>query len=89
MRASDLENIETVAVERIQRRFVGGEILGDYFLQRKASSQLAILSDEAWSQGLHRIRRAIQKGEQEGAPAIFEVDLALVLVYGSKPVATS
>lgn len=89
MRASGLENIETVAVERIQRRSVGGEILEDYFLQRKASSQLAILSDEAWSQGLHRIRRAIQKGEQEGAPAIFEVDLALLLVYGSKPVATS
>ena len=89
MRASGLENIETVAVERIRRRFVGGEILEDYFLQRKASSQLAILSDEAWAQGLQRIRRAIQKGAQEGAPTIFEVDLALVLVCGSKPVATS
>jgi ubiquinone/menaquinone biosynthesis C-methylase UbiE len=85
MRASGLENIETAVVERIQRRYVGGEILEDYFLQRKASSQLAILSDEAWAQGLQRIRRSIQKGEQEGAPPIFEVDLALVMVCGWKP----
>ncbi len=85
MRASGLENVAATVVERIWRRFVGGEILEDYFLQRKASSQLAILSDEAWAQGLQRIRRAIQKGEQEGAPPIFEVDLALVLVCGWKP----
>jgi len=81
---SGLENIETVVVERIQRRFTGGEILDDYFLQRKASSQLAILSDEAWARGLHRIRRAIQEGEDQGAPPVFEVDLALILVCGWK-----
>lgn len=89
MTASGLEGIETVEVERIQRRFTGGEILEDYFLQRKASSQLAILSDEAWAQGLHRIRLAVEEGEAREAPALFEVDLALVLVCGSKPVATS
>lgn len=87
MRASGLEGVAATVVERIRRRFVGGEILEDYFLQRKASSQLAILSDEAWAQGLQRIRRAIQKGEQEGAPPIFEVDLALVLICGWKPAA--
>ncbi|MGB5551570.1 MAG: hypothetical protein WBO74_13855, partial [Thermoanaerobaculia bacterium] len=84
MTASGLEGIETVEVERIQRRFTGGEILEDYFLQRKASSQLATLSDEAWAQGLHRIRRAIQEGEDQRKPPVFEVDLALFLVCGWK-----
>jgi len=86
MTASGLEDIETVEVERIQRRFTGGEILEDYFLQRKASSQLALLTNEAWAQGLHRIRMAIQEGEDQGEPPVFEVDLALFLVCGRKSV---
>lgn len=79
---SGLESIETVEVERIRRRFTGGEILEDYFLQRQASSQLALLPDEAWAEGLHRIRRAIREGESQGEPPVFEVDLALFLVCG-------
>jgi SAM-dependent methyltransferase len=86
MTASGLEDIETVEVERIQRRFTGGEILEEYFLQRQASSQLALLTDEAWAQGLHRIRMAIQEGEDQGEPPVFEVDLALFLVCGRKSV---
>lgn len=86
MTDSGFERIETVEVERVQRRFTGGEILEDYFLQRKASSQLALLTDEAWAQGLHRIRMAIQEGEDQGEPPVFEVDLALFLVCGRKSV---
>lgn len=87
MAASGFEPIETVEVERIQRRFNGGEILEDYFLQRKASSQLALLTDEAWAQGLRRIRMAIEEGEDQGTPPLFEVDLALNLICGWKPAA--
>jgi ubiquinone/menaquinone biosynthesis C-methylase UbiE len=75
-------NIEAVEVERVQRKLAGGEILEDYFLQRKASSQLAMLTEEAWAEGLHRIRHAIEEGEARGAPAFFEVDLRFDLICG-------
>lgn len=82
MAAADLRGIEVEEVERIRRRFTGGEILEDYFLQRQASSQLAILSEEAWAEGLHGIRRALEEGESRGAPTVFEVDLHLFMVCG-------
>ena len=84
MSAAGLELIEVAAVQRIRRRYAGREVLEDYFLQRKASSQLAMLSAEAWANGLQRIRRAVQEGEDRGAPPFFEVDLTLVLICGWK-----
>ena len=85
MSAAGLETNEVATVERIRRQYVGEEILEDYFLQRKASSQLAILSEEAWAEGLQRMRRSVQEGEDRGVPPVFEVDLTLVLVCGWKP----
>ena len=82
MSAADLRGIEVVDVERIKRRFTGGEILEDYFLQRKASSQLALLSEVAWAEGLHRIRKAVEEGESRGVPTAFEVDLTMVMTCG-------
>jgi SAM-dependent methyltransferase len=84
MTASGLESIEIAAAERIREQYKGGAILEDYFLQRKASSQLAILSEGAWAEGLKRIRQAVQEGENSGASPVFEVDLTLVMVCGSK-----
>ena len=85
MIAADLEPSEVVAVERIRKQYKGREILEDYFLQRKASSQLAILSEEAWAEGLQRIRQAVQEGEARDSPPVFEVDLNLCLVGAWKP----
>jgi len=84
MQASGLKSVEIVEVERLQRRFSGAEVLEDYFLERRASSQLALLSEGAWAQGLTRIRKAILDGESRGDPPVFEVNLPLVLVCGRK-----
>lgn len=84
---SDLVNIETNEVERVQRRITGGEVLEDYFLRRQASSQLAMLTEEDWAEGLLRIRHAIEEGEARSAPVVFEVDLRFDLICGWKPTA--
>jgi ubiquinone/menaquinone biosynthesis C-methylase UbiE len=69
-------------VERIQHVHTGREILSDHFVQKHGTSQLALLSDEAYEAGLNRIRDAIAQAERSGEPIEFRVDITLEMVVG-------
>ncbi|MGH7319609.1 MAG: hypothetical protein ACRELA_08285 [Candidatus Rokuibacteriota bacterium] len=60
------------------RKGVGDEPM----LQKNATSQLTLLSDEGYSAGIDRIRTAITNAEASGEEIAFPVDISLQMVVG-------
>ena len=67
--------IEFRWVEHIDDPKVGAEVLDDPFLRKNACSQLALLSDAAYSAGLRRIESALQQAAAAGERLIFPADI--------------
>lgn len=82
--ASGFERIEWRPVQRILDPKFGREVLDDPFLQKEATSQLALLSDEAYATGLRRIERALAEAEAAGERLVFSSDLSLAMLTGYK-----
>ena len=55
------------------------------FLQKGGTSQLALLTEEAYAAGLERIKVDLLQAEKTGVPLEFVVDVSLALVTGSAP----
>ena len=68
--------------EHIYKQQAGREVLDDHFLQKHGTSQLALLSDEAYAAGLSRIHAALAEAEASGTEALFTTDLWLTLIVG-------
>jgi len=84
MTAASFEQVEWKLVERIQEPKVGRALLDDPFLAKQASSQLALLSDEAYKAGLRRIRAAIKAAETAKERLIFPVDIPIGILVASR-----
>jgi SAM-dependent methyltransferase len=80
--AAGFERIEWQAVNQIVDRKVGRDVLADPFLEKDATSQLALLSDKAYAAGLRRIEDAITAAEAAGETPIFPTDLLIAMVVG-------
>lgn len=63
--------------ESINHELVGSEVLSDPFLKRSSTSQLALLNEGEYRQGIERIRGTVARAEDEGEPARFRVELEL------------
>jgi SAM-dependent methyltransferase len=63
--------------ERIRERRIGPDVFNDPFLDRHGSSQLALLSAEAFDMGMDRIRRAVQA--DRGQSFVVRMDLEYLL----------
>jgi hypothetical protein len=63
MTAAGFKNIRTAVAERIQDQMIGKTVLHSPFLKKHNTSQLAILSDDAYRVGLNRIKNDIQNAE--------------------------
>ncbi len=74
--------VEWRVAEHIYKEQVGREVLDDHFLQKHGTSQLALLSDEAYAAGLSRIHAALAEAEASGTEAVFTTDLWLPLMVG-------
>ena len=85
MEAAGLTDLQLQEVHRVRETRIGREMLSSPFLSKNASSQLASLGQEAYEAGLARIKRAIEDGERQGNPPVFQVDLALFMLCGTKP----
>ncbi len=71
--------------ERIVNPLIGREVLQSPFLRKHGTSQLALLTDEAYEAGLNRIKADLRNAETAGRPLRFEVDISLALVRGQAP----
>jgi SAM-dependent methyltransferase len=69
-------------VEKLCDSRTGREILDEPMLQKKATSQLTLLTDEEYSAGLSRIRAAVAKAEAVREEIVFSVDISLHMVEG-------
>jgi len=74
--------VEWQVAERILHPLVGREVLNDPFLRKNSTSQLALLSDEAYAVGLRRIEAALAEAEAGGKRLVFPVDIPLAMVTG-------
>ncbi|NIN67852.1 MAG: methyltransferase domain-containing protein [Anaerolineae bacterium] len=77
--------VRSGVAEHIQESLTGREVLQSPFLQKHGTSQLAILTDEAYEAGLNRIKADLEEAETAGRPLRFEVDISLALVTGRAP----
>jgi SAM-dependent methyltransferase len=88
MIAAGLEDIQWREVERIVSHKQGREVLDDPFLRKNACSQLALLSEEAYAQGLQRIEDALQQAEARGEMLVFDSVICLEMLVGKKEEST-
>ena len=86
LEAEGFERIETRPAERLYDPRVGRDVLDDHFLGKDATSQLSLLSDEAYEAGIRKIREAVEEAEKSGREIVFPDDLFLGLITGTKPV---
>ena len=86
MGAAGLDGVEVRVVERIRKTWSGAQVLGEPFLDKGSTSQLALLSDEAYAAGVERIRAEVRRAEDEGQQAVFGIDLILNLAVGRRQV---
>lgn len=74
-----LENVDSIFSVKN-----GNEVLGDHFLDKKGSSQLALLTDEEYFLGLQTIKNDIQKAESENLEINFTNKLFFYALTGKK-----
>lgn len=72
-------------VERITEHRRGRAIFDSPFLAKEACSQFALLSREAYGEGLRRIEAACRAAEDADREIVFPTELALNLVSAEKP----
>ncbi len=85
MALTDFGEVWWQAVEHINERLEGREVLTHPFLKKESTSQLALLSDEAYAAGLSRIKQAIHAAEAAREIILFRDELTIGLVAGRKP----
>jgi ubiquinone/menaquinone biosynthesis C-methylase UbiE len=73
-------------VEHIQSSYCGQDVFNDPFLKKNATSQLALIGDEAYQVGIKHIKDAITKSETSGEEFIFESVLRIQMLVGFKPI---
>jgi ubiquinone/menaquinone biosynthesis C-methylase UbiE len=79
-----LAGVELQVVDRYAASYPGSAVLDDPFLEKDSNSMLALLSDEAYSSGLRRIRAAIEQAESVGEPILFRSEIAFGMVVGHR-----
>jgi SAM-dependent methyltransferase len=82
MMAAGFDRVERRMVARIDDTRVGRQALEGPFLEKLSTSQLALLTDEAYESGMARIRAAIERAAAAGENVVFPVDISLILVVG-------
>ena len=72
MIAAGFERMELRLAEEIGDPKYGPAVLEDPFLAKNACSQLALLSDQVYEEGLCRLRRALAEAEAQGNMLVFQ-----------------
>lgn len=76
--------IEKKLVHTVDNIIKGRDVLTDHFLDKRGASQLALLSDEEYQNGISKIKSEIEKAEAEGKEFEFIVKLNFYSITGFK-----
>ena len=82
MSAEGFERIELREVERIDDPKHGRKVLDDPFLRKNSCSQLALLTEEAYTVGVRRIEAALKAAEAQGEGIDFPSELSIGMLTG-------
>jgi ubiquinone/menaquinone biosynthesis C-methylase UbiE len=74
--------VEWRVIERLRHSFAGRQVFDDPFLAKNSTSQLVLLSDEDYANGLARLHAAVAEAEALGETPVFTLDLPIMLVTG-------
>ncbi len=85
MLTAGFADVEQVLVERILHQLVGRAVFADPTLQKHGTSQLAVLTDDAYTAGRRRIEAALAEAEARNEQVRFPVDISLFMVIGTVP----
>jgi ubiquinone/menaquinone biosynthesis C-methylase UbiE len=80
-----LVQVSSGIADRVVHSLTGREVLQSPFLQKGGTSQLALLTEEAYAAGLERIKGDLLQAEKIGVSLEFVVDISLALVTGRAP----
>lgn len=81
---SGFDRLELVEAEHIHERKIGRKIFLDPFLQKHACSQLALLSERTYQEGLKRIESDLVQAEDEGQDLEFKSEISIKILSGWK-----
>lgn len=84
MHETGFRKIEMRIADRIGSYKIGRDVLSDHFLQKHGTSQLALLSDEAYAEGIARIESAIAAAESRNEEIVFAAEFSFPAVIGYK-----
>jgi len=82
MVTAGFDSVRWRVAARIMDTRIGQEVLADPILQKHGTSQLALLTDEAYAAGMARIKEAIANAEAAGETLVFPVDISIGMVSG-------
>jgi SAM-dependent methyltransferase len=80
MTAAGFERAGVQRVEHLAAKLDGRAVLDDPFLQKNGTSQLTLLSDEAYAAGLARLQGDLDQAEARGEALVFETDFWMTSV---------
>jgi ubiquinone/menaquinone biosynthesis C-methylase UbiE len=85
MMKAGYQNIDSWTVSRIQTVYKGREVYSDPVLNKNATSQLTLLSDEEFDAGMGRIENSLLTAGAANNSISFVVDIYLPIVVGWVP----
>jgi hypothetical protein len=65
--------------------FIGREVLRDPILHKNGTSQLSLLTEEAFAEGMARIRNTLHLAQRRGEEVVFTTHIALPGMVGFVP----
>jgi ubiquinone/menaquinone biosynthesis C-methylase UbiE len=69
----------------IEHDYIGNQVLTDPILLKNGTSQLSLLTDEAFEAGMARIREVLRSAEGSDEEIVFRTRIALPIVFGLVP----
>lgn len=85
LRDAGFIDIHTREVQHLATRLAAGPALDDGRLAKHMTSQLAVLSDEQYQEGLQQIRRGVREADARGETLWLTADLRLYGTYATAP----
>jgi ubiquinone/menaquinone biosynthesis C-methylase UbiE len=78
------ENVESSTVEHFAREYSRRAVFDDPFLAKDSTSQLALLSNQAYAHGIQRIEQDIKNAEHAGEQIKFPSNIHIHMLIGWK-----
>jgi len=82
MITASFNRVEWQVAERIVQPQTSRNMLNHPILQKSGTSQLALLTDEAYAKGMALIEAKLGQAEEEGENLVFPVDISLTIITG-------